>query len=45
MLKKPKLAYREIVLNEDCMLGTGGERLRGHEFHYSEIADTETRNG
>ncbi|OGW39500.1 MAG: hypothetical protein A2010_18815 [Nitrospirae bacterium GWD2_57_9] len=39
MLKKPKLAYREIVLTEDCMLGTGGERLRGHEFHYSEIPD------
>jgi cobyrinic acid a,c-diamide synthase len=37
MLKKPKLAYREILLNEDCMMGTGGELLRGHEFHYSEI--------
>lgn len=39
MLKKPKLAYREIVLTEDCMMGTSGERLRGHEFHYSEIPD------
>jgi cobyrinic acid a,c-diamide synthase len=39
MLRKPKLAYREIVLNEDCILGTSGERIRGHEFHYSEIED------
>jgi cobyrinic acid a,c-diamide synthase len=39
MLRKPKLAYREIVLNEDCILGESGERVRGHEFHYSEIVD------
>ena len=39
MLRKPKLAYREIALNEDCILGTSGERIRGHEFHYSEILD------
>jgi cobyrinic acid a,c-diamide synthase len=39
MLRRPKLAYREIVLNEDCILGKSGERVRGHEFHYSEILD------
>ena len=39
MLRKPRLAYREIVLKEDCILGTSGEGLRGHEFHYSEILD------
>src|SRR5574337_803662 len=37
MMKKPKLAYREIILNEDCILGRKSERCRGHEFHYSEI--------
>ncbi len=37
MTKKPTLGYREIVLNEDCILGSAGETCRGHEFHYSEI--------
>jgi cobyrinic acid a,c-diamide synthase len=37
MMKKPRLGYREIVLNEDCILGSRGEKYRGHEFHYSEI--------
>jgi cobyrinic acid a,c-diamide synthase len=41
MLRKPKLAYREIVLNQDCILGATGERLRGQEFQYSEILDEE----
>ena len=45
MLKKPKLAYREIVLNEDCILGTSAARMRGHEFHYSEIVDNGMPNG
>jgi cobyrinic acid a,c-diamide synthase len=31
------LGYREVELKEDCILGGKGERLRGHEFHYSEI--------
>ncbi len=39
MLKKPRLGYREILLNEDCILGIRGEKYRGHEFHYSEIKD------
>lgn len=40
MTQKPTLGYREIVLNEDCILGSAGERCRGHEFHYSEIIDS-----
>jgi len=39
MMKKPRLGYREIVLNGDCILGRKGDRCRGHEFHYSEIED------
>ncbi|MBI4680791.1 MAG: cobyrinic acid a,c-diamide synthase, partial [Nitrospirae bacterium] len=31
------LGYREILLKEDCMLGRRGDKLKGHEFHYSEI--------
>jgi len=37
MMRKPRLGYREILLNEDCILGSKGEKCRGHEFHYSEI--------
>ncbi len=37
---RPHLGYREIQLKEDCMLGKKGERLRGHEFHYSEIKNS-----
>lgn len=29
------LGYREVVLAQDTLLGHHGERLRGHEFHYS----------
>jgi cobyrinic acid a,c-diamide synthase len=39
MTKKPRLGYREILLNEDCIIGARGERYRGHEFHYSEILE------
>lgn len=37
MTKKPRLGYREIVFDEECILGARGETCRGHEFHYSEI--------
>jgi cobyrinic acid a,c-diamide synthase len=43
MMRKPRLAYREIVLTKDCILGNRGERCRGHEFHYSEIAGNEQK--
>jgi cobyrinic acid a,c-diamide synthase len=32
-----QLGYRDVVLTDDCFMGKRGERLRGHEFHYSEI--------
>ncbi len=32
-----QLGYRELLLNDECLLGEKGARLRGHEFHYSEI--------
>jgi len=31
------LGYREIRLRRDCILGPAGTRVRGHEFHYSDI--------
>ncbi len=34
---RAKLGYRELQLNDECLLGKKGARLRGHEFHYSEI--------
>jgi len=38
MLSRRKaLGYREVVLNEDSLLGSKGLRARGHEFHYSEL--------
>jgi len=38
MLSRRKaLGYREVVLNEDSLLGPKGLRARGHEFHYSEL--------
>jgi len=42
MMKKPRLGYREILLNEDCIIGRKGEKLRGHEFHYSELTQGTT---
>jgi cobyrinic acid a,c-diamide synthase len=35
-----KLGYREIHLNEDCILGEKGSVIRGHEFHYSEVINS-----
>lgn len=29
------VGYREGILARDCLLGRAGDRLRGHEFHYS----------
>lgn len=46
MLNRLKsLGYREVTLESDSILGKRGDRVRGHEFHYSEIAggmETET---
>ncbi len=32
-----KLGYRRATLQKDCILGSRGDQLHGHEFHYSEI--------
>ena len=38
MLQRLKtLGYREITLKNDTILGQAGQKIRGHEFHYSEI--------
>lgn len=34
--RRAGLGYREVVLGSDCALGTAGDRMRGHEFRYSE---------
>ncbi len=41
----PSLGYREAVFSEDCMLGAKGERLRGHEFHYSQVLQSREKPG
>ncbi|MBF0477152.1 MAG: cobyrinate a,c-diamide synthase [Deltaproteobacteria bacterium] len=33
------LGYVEVTLTRDSLLGRAGDRLRGHEFHYSELDD------
>ena len=38
------LGYREIMLEEDCILGKKGETFRGHEFHYSGIVNSAETN-
>ncbi|NOY39426.1 MAG: cobyrinate a,c-diamide synthase [Nitrospirae bacterium] len=35
--KRMRLGYREILLSEDSIVGKKGVRVRGHEFHYSDI--------
>ncbi len=40
---KVHLGYRELLLAEDCILGRRGQVVRGHEFHYSDIAGARTR--
>ncbi len=33
------LGYREITLGSSCFFGEKGLKIRGHEFHYSEIRE------
>jgi len=35
--RKMNLGYRSAELLQDCPLGPRGARLRGHEFHYSQL--------
>lgn len=37
--RRKALGYTEVKLRGECLLGGAGSRIRGHEFHYSEIAD------
>jgi len=32
-----RLGYRTAIIQNDCHLGSGGEMVYGHEFHYSDI--------
>ncbi|HTU02501.1 MAG TPA: hypothetical protein VMG58_11820, partial [Candidatus Sulfotelmatobacter sp.] len=36
---RQSLGYAEISLNRDSLWGRRGERLRGHEFHYSSLLE------
>lgn len=38
--RRQSLGYTEVILNGDTMWGTAGSRLRGHEFHYSQIVES-----
>lgn len=35
--KRKMLGYVEVTLSQDTLFGPPGTRIRGHEFHYSEI--------
>ena len=37
--RKLHLGYRRAVTTQDCVLGTAGTAVRGHEFHYATIRD------
>jgi len=36
------IGYRELELTRPCLLGEGGLRAKGHEFHYSALTATGT---
>ncbi|HLF86119.1 MAG TPA: cobyrinate a,c-diamide synthase [Nitrospiria bacterium] len=35
--KLAAIGYREVELLKDCILGRKGNKIRGHEFHYSRL--------
>ncbi len=39
LARRKALGYTEILVRRPCLLGEAGTRIRGHEFHYSEIAE------
>jgi len=39
------LGYREITLTHDTLIGKKGDKIRGHEFHYSAISDGDNTGG
>ena len=38
------LGYVEVTLSESSLFGKAGDKLRGHEFHYSELVDQPVDN-
>ena len=40
--KRRALGYREVTLKEECLLGSAGTVLRGHEFHYTDLQMPDT---
>lgn len=36
--KLKSLGYREVTLDTDTILGPAGQKIRGHEFHYSDFS-------
>lgn len=43
MSERLTMGYREVELARDGLLGRAGQRLRGHEFHYSQWAGQPAR--
>jgi cobyrinic acid a,c-diamide synthase len=41
--KLQTLGYCEVKLKENCIIGNKDMQFKGHEFHYSSIADTEEK--
>ncbi|AYD03040.1 cobyrinate a,c-diamide synthase [Neorhizobium sp. NCHU2750] len=37
--RKMNLGYRQASLLDACAIGTAGEMIRGHEFHYARVID------
>ncbi|MCV0349571.1 MAG: cobyrinate a,c-diamide synthase [Nitratireductor sp.] len=37
--RKMNLGYRQATLMSDCAIGSTGETIRGHEFHYSRLVE------
>jgi len=46
MLKRVKsMGYVEVTLTQESLFGAKGWKLRGHEFHYSDLIDDPTQDG
>lgn len=43
--QKKMLGYREVILEHDSLFGPAKTVLRGHEFHYSELAEDPCTGG
>ncbi len=42
--RRKRLGYMEVTLQQTTLFGEVGTRLRGHEFHYSELCDDPLNN-